>query len=442
MRSTISLFVLYCPSLFGCATFDCLRAARSEPVCSLSVETVFIGGLVNIPSEVKIGSGIETLSDGLAFVGTQESSSAATSIDLPLDRFAKLAQQQIDSVDAARAFATRCQQEIPVGQPVMPLTEGGDDDEPTEPILPGDLLRNKLDDLRIGKTGMRTLSSAAGDRGLKVTNGGALDAKIDDLVRALGDIQSHLQETSSPELYSALFVKLDEIKQFCRDLTNGTDLPKQSVQLASSSTHLIVSLNRNGKSYLMPLDFVTSGFGGAIRLISGDLVLVKEASDSALFIPTPASRKGILIQGMVRRPGNYRASEMGLSEFVNSDNGLLQFRGRKDQMCIVLERRSVDGISVDTYLLPATIAESDGYSQVKLVSRDEAVFMPYFQIPLIAESLAGKVHPARDVSRVDYLERRTPVLSHHEETLKATSDKSRDIVKHAGNTFHKVFPWF
>jgi len=386
-------------ALTGCQAMHWQKNVMAEPPAAPM--TVAVGGLVSNPGEYVLRENVETLADVLSLAGISDSTLARTMPQPRNVRMIELAEQMILESTTLVETAKKIQESLPEGTSLRDPADASSSDE-----------EKALD------TAYNNLNIARGEFQ------GLLPADKQIILRERFESILGTQPAGDAEKHAYISFRSSVTKQ----ALNGMELAVIDFQsmlnrflssfrgeftvLASSSVasggNYIALLKRGGKSYHFPVSFVKSGAAGEIPLQNADRISVERVGDTVLSAESAAGGNALLLSGWVRSPGLHPPGEP-LLQLV--DANLKGSRLQTDKLCVIVER------SEQIFVLPynSISNEDSAFGSISTLASDRVHVAPYFQAPLIAETVIGKAAENALAVRADRIVANRPILSHEEE---------------------------
>ncbi|MBL8810741.1 MAG: hypothetical protein JNM43_11235 [Planctomycetaceae bacterium] len=387
--------------LAGCQALHCQKEKTAE--AAAAPKAVVVGGLVSNPGEYVLRENVETLADVLSLAGISDSTVARTLPQPRNSRIIELGEQLITDTTNLLDAAKRIQSSVPEG---TKLTDAGLKEALTTEetalyeikenfnrasaemmkLLPTDLVgiyRDKVANIHGQPTADRPETRAL----YTLINVGVSEQALKELKVAVLEFQTMLNRVLAS--------------------SRGEFTLMASSSVASGANYIAL-LKREGKSYHFPVSYVKTGFAGEIALKHADRVSVERVGDTVLSAESAAGGNALLLSGWVRSPGLHPPGEP-LLQIVNTN--LRGTRLQTDKLCVIVER------SEQIFVLPydSISNEDSAFGSISTLASDRVHVAPYFQAPLIAETVVGKAAEDALALRTARIVANRPILTHEEE---------------------------
>lgn len=402
--SKFSVLLCALHTLAGCHVVH--QKEQQPTVETHNTAIVNVGGLVEHPGSLWLGPTVGTLSDALSAVGGVATPGVVTS-QRPVKQDLKDLLQQLISYAGEIPVVAR---EIVTANPGVKIRTS----ELKSPDANGRFLR--LDnDLTFGIQDLEIkLSEEYGELSA------APLAKWDVLKLAIRQVKNGTATLQTITEMERLARDVQEaIKLVMQGLASQADVRSPSFNFGRSTSddHLLVQLKRvtasGTTSHYFPLPCVESGFASGILLRQGDAVFVKEPSQTVLGSPQSLFGTEFGLTGFVKKPARYTQAKLTTLGDIREE---IVAGIDKRQTVVVIDRRSPGGSGVDTFVIPFdSIRSLSAFEGTPTQPQDSIKVVPYFQAPLIAETLSSASRHQQFASRVDRIVASRPVLNHHDE---------------------------
>lgn len=408
----------------GCHTLSCVQ--KDEPVVLAAAPNpeVQVGGLVRKSGVVELSGGVQTLSAVLSIAGLQQVASMSTLDSAGLISSAELTTLKKGVVglkEAAKSLTT----ELPPGTQITNrLNEGPATDFTAAEIA----FRKSAGEFKRSHSAEKSGSaySQFAKRFLPLET---------ELLKSLEGIR---QNGTGEEAGSQVMLRLSEIETILKESQDDSgETLRANTLLEVSESSLLVTLTRGRARYHLPYPFAKSGPAGEVELRNGDLISVVRIDSTTLQKPVQEAGTQVHLSGLTPRRGVVNRSPDLLNLGSVARYGLAGFSGGDDglsKMCIVLKRRSLNRIDEDVYVLPYDHVTKQFLSNLPTIAKDRFEYVPYFQAPLIAESIIGRAARDAAATRIDRIEKRTPGPNHHDKKINWLQDKRQSMDR----SFHSM----